>query len=290
MNKKKNLVVMIIMQIAILLYTIMIFTVPLMKRSVNFAKFYNEQEKSYVDNILSSVSNCKLMELEDQFIPTKDLDKGLLKVNNFFESNKIENSKMVACRFNSFISSKKKSRTVRFEYELKMKSGKFFLLAIELYTENNKMKIKALNVAAIPKSLKEINSFYGDKIDIARIFILLISVLLMLFIAYSEYDYYKTIQKPKILIQILMPLSIGQIVINWNSLAISFTPIAINIMPLSSFSSGLVGVWKYMISILIVLIIYWFSIRRKAILQADLAEFAPKANTTEEEKSEKTEE
>lgn len=45
MGKKKNLIVLIIMEIIIVLFTIMVFVTPLMKRNINFEKLYTYDEK-----------------------------------------------------------------------------------------------------------------------------------------------------------------------------------------------------------------------------------------------------
>ncbi len=220
-------------------------------------------KKKLSENIIDCIKRNKIIELEDKFVPLKDLNKGLTQFSDFFAKNKIENIKLINCQFNSFIGMNKTKRTVSFQYSVKFNEFKFGLLIIELYTENKLLKIKTLNIIPLEKPIEKLNSFYGDKIDIVRVFIITISILLMLFLLYTEFHYYRNMTKPKIWLQVLMPLSFFIITINWNSLAITFKVFSVNLMPLSSFSSGIAGVWKYSVSIPVFLFIYWFILRKK---------------------------
>ncbi len=263
MNKKKNLIVLIVMEIIILLFPFILFIVPLIKINIDFSKIYTKEEKAITDTIIDSIQKNKIPELEDKFIPVKDLNKSLSMLNTYFNDNKIEHIKLVNCNFNSFHSVNKKIRAVQFQYSVKFSESKFGLLLIELYTENKMIKIHMLRIIQLEKSIEELNSFYGDKIDIVRVFIIALSIMLMVFLAYSEFDYYKTSKEPKIWLQIVMPVSFFTISINWNSLETAFKAASVNFMPISSFRSGLAGVWEYHISIPVFLLVYWLILRKK---------------------------
>lgn len=265
MKKKKNLIAFIVMEILLLLFLVMIFVTPLMNRNLSFKTFYNNKEKELVDIIIESINKKQVSSLEDKFIEVENLTEGLSQLDQFFELNHIDVIKLANCNFKTFTSKGEKTKNTLFEYSLKFSNNKFGLLVIEINTINSNLKIRTIRIQPLEKSIEEINSFYGEKIDFVRIFILLISVIIILSIIYTEYDYYIRVKNNKLWLQLLLPVSILGININWNTLAADLELFTIKFFPISSFSSGNIGVWKYTISFPILVILYWLSFRKKYI-------------------------
>lgn len=262
MRRKKNIVIFIIMEVLLLSLLLGIFLLPLTKRNQEFTLFYNDNESQLVNKILKSVNNSSVHTLEDNFIPIENLAKGLIQLDNYFIENKIVNYKIVDCRFKTSIKNDIKERNVTFQYSIELDKDRFGVLNIELYTRNNDLKIKMIRFLPLKESIEVTNSFYG-KLNLTRILILIFSVCLILLVAYSEYDYFKKAKKMKIWVQLLLPLSLIGVNIDWNSLIMTLNIASISMFPVSTFSSGNTGVWEFGIKIPVMIIIYWTIIRKK---------------------------
>lgn len=265
MKKKRNFITFIIIEVFLVSFLILVFITPLMNRNLSFKSFYNKNEKELTDLILEKINDNQVIKLEDRFIELENLREGLNQLDNYLKENDITEIKLVNCNSKSFISKDKKTRNTYFQYSIKFLDAKFGLLNIELYTVNSDIKIGTIRLQPLVKSIEELNSFYGSKIDLVRIIILLVGTAIVVLIIYTEYDYFKNVRNNKIWLQILLPISFLGIEFNWNTLETNIELFTIQLFPISSFSPGNAGVWQYTISFPIVLLFYWIKLRKKYI-------------------------
>jgi hypothetical protein len=229
---------------------------------------YSIDTKEKVENILIAIMENNIKILENDFVDNiENIETGLTQLDDFFINNNLLNAQLVDCSFETFTSivgNEPSSRVTKFVYNIVLENGPG-VLYIDIVEENEIMKIRTLRVNQLEKSMEESHNFYGMQMNSTRIFLLIFTVALILFIMYTEFDYFRISKNRKIWLQILMPISGLAFSINWNTLILNISVLHINITPVSLFSPGIMGEWRLTFFIPIIAILYWTIFRKKAI-------------------------
>jgi hypothetical protein len=268
MKNKISTVVFIVMQIFLVAYMIMLFTVPLRTSDINFGRIYTVETKEKADNILNAIRKNNIQELEHNFDANiENVETGLAQLNDFFIQNNLIEAQLVDVSFESFTSivgDQESFRRTNFVYDISLERG-YGILYIDIVETIDRIEIITLRIDLLENPMAERHRFYGMPMNSTRVFFLLFSFALMLFIMYTEFDYYKRIKNRKIWFQIIMPISAIAFSMNWNTLAINVSALTFNITPISLFSPGIMGEWRFTLYIPIIAVLYWVVFRKRII-------------------------
>jgi len=266
MKNKISTVVFIVMEIFLVAYMIMLFTAPLRTFNINFGRIYTVESKEKADNILSVIRENNMQALEPHFATNiENIEIGLARLNDFFTQNSLIYEQLVDVSFESFssiIGEQESFRRTNFVYAITLEQG-YGILYIDIAETNDRIEIITLRIDPLENPMGERHRFYGMPMNSTRVFFLLFSFALMLFIMYTEFDYYKRIKNRRIWLQIIMPISVIAFSINWNTLLLNISALTFNITPISLFSPGIMGEWTFTIHLPIVAILYWVVFRKK---------------------------
>jgi hypothetical protein len=266
MKSKISVIVFILMEIILGVYLVMLFITPVMKPRLDFSRLYDTASKNVVDNIIQSIKDHNVKGLTDDIESgVENIEYGLTQLDEYFTQNNLLNEQLVDCSFQTIktlIGDGSSTKITTFKYAVTLEKG-YGVITIELAESDNIIKIRALKLDQLDKPPEEYHTFYGQPINTTRIVLFLIMIGLILFVMYTEYDYYKTASKHKIWLQILLPISAIAFSINWNSLMLSVSILTVNITPVSIFSPGIMGEWKISFYLPIMTMLYWIIFRKK---------------------------
>jgi len=262
MSKKTPMIIFIIMELFIAGFGIALFITPTIQ--IDLEKAGTAQTKEYARNVVSAVKSNSIGSLIDDFTEKAEkIQVGLYQLFSYLEKNGVIDERLIGYyELKVFGEKSQKDVFSQFAYSVTLQNG-YGVLLLELEKKEAGLKIRTLRLISTDKSAEEINKFYGHQIDTTRVILLSLIVVLLVFTMYSEYDYYKIAQKPKIWIQLLMPFSIIAFSLNWNSFDLNIAPLTFSLIPISTANQDILAGWNLTFYLPIMLILYWLVLRKR---------------------------